>query len=97
MNKVPSVVIPKVPNTVKEAPILIPVSTYLVPISIPLKNVTSRSLMPTVATPLKTDIKKDVMFSKRVSYLLLFSHLNISKAGEKSILSTFLIKTPLNP
>ncbi len=32
INKTPSVVTPNVPNTVNEAPILIPVSTYLVPI-----------------------------------------------------------------
>ena len=97
MKITPSLLIPKVPNTVRVAPILIPASTYLYPISIPLKKVTLGSLTPIVATPLKTDKKKTVRFSVKVRSLFLFSHLKISRADEKSILSTFLTSTPLAP
>lgn len=89
--------IPKVPKTVNVAPILIPASTYLVPTSIPLKKVTLGSVTPIVAIPLKTDKKKTVRFSVNVRSRFLFSHLKMSRADEKSILSTFFTKTPLDP
>lgn len=62
MYNIPSAVTPKVPKTVKEAPILIPVSTSLVPNYIPLKKVTSLSLIPTVVIPRRTAMNKEVRF-----------------------------------
>lgn len=97
INSTPSVVIPNEPKTVNDAPILIPVSTSLVPISIPLKKVISLSLTPITATPLKTAKNKAVKFSNTLKSRLLFYHLKISNAGEKSILSMFLIQTELKP
>jgi hypothetical protein len=55
-------VTPRVPKTVKVAPIFIPASTYLVPTSIPLKKVTLGSLTPIVAIPLKAAKKNTVKF-----------------------------------
>lgn len=97
MKITPSLFIPKVPKTVNVAPIFIPASTSLVPISIPLKKVTFGSCIPIVATPLKTDKKKTVKFSVKERSLFLFYHLKISRAEEKSILSTFLMRTPFEP